>query len=61
MLFVDYWKYQVYEDTVKIEGRRFQMGNTNPMFADSGEYPPKKLLMKSFVIDKYPVTNSQYW
>lgn len=37
------------------------MGNPNPIYSETGEYPPRKLVMKSLVVDKYPVTNSQYW
>ena len=37
------------------------MGNTNPDLTDNGEYPPRKLIIKSVEIDQYPVTNAQYW
>jgi len=46
-----------YPDMVFVPGGEFWMGSDQ---ADPNEYPKHKVLVKGFLIDKFPVTNAQF-
>jgi len=37
------------------------MGVRDPRYKETGEYPQRKVMVKRFLMDKYPVTNAQFW
>ncbi|XP_033764303.1 inactive C-alpha-formylglycine-generating enzyme 2-like [Pecten maximus] len=53
-------KYEYLNLVRTVNGGRFMMGINDPR-SDSGEYPPHKINVGSFIIDRFPVTNARFW
>ncbi len=53
-------KAEVPKEMKLIPGGRFSMGAREHQFARADEYPPHQVRVDSFLMDKHPVTNSQF-
>ena len=50
-----------YNGMTEIPGGEFQMGLNNPKARVTGEFPRKRVTVETFKLDKFPVTNAQFW
>lgn len=49
------------EDMVLIHGATFEMGTKNPVFEKDHEGPPRNVTLDSFYLDKYEVSNQNFY
>lgn len=48
------------EDMVKVPGKTFLMGTSNPIIFNDGEGPERPVKLSSFLIDRFEVSNAAY-
>ncbi|XP_050412325.1 inactive C-alpha-formylglycine-generating enzyme 2 [Patella vulgata] len=53
-------EYRKYKSMRVMVGREFYMGINDPK-SETGEHPLRKVRVRSFYMDVYPVTNAEYW
>lgn len=49
------------KDMVLIEGATFEMGTNKPVFESDHEGPPKNITVDSFYLDKYEISNQNFY
>ena len=53
-------KHDKFFDMVKIEGDSYFIGTNQPVFVADGEGPRRKVILDTFYIDKYEVSNQKF-